>query len=104
MGDLSAGELERLRMLIQELAPEGPHYVTTDEVDLLVRMYAALKMTIAPPRGAMAEALRPFVDAYRKSADPVGDSDLYPEQPRAVYVTLGDCRKADRILREAISS
>ena len=49
---------------------------------------------------ALVNALRPFVAAYVKSADHVGDSDLYNEQPRAVYVTLGDCRKAERVLSE----
>lgn len=44
-------------------------------------------------------ALRPFVDAYKKSACPVGDSDLDNEQPRSVSVTLGDCRRAARVLR-----
>lgn len=43
-------------------------------------------------------ALRPFVDAYEKSAEPIGDSDLYDEQPRSVHVTLGDCRRAQRAL------
>ncbi len=47
----------------------------------------------------LREALRPFVDAYKKSACPVGDSDLYDEQPRSVSVTLGDCRRAARVLR-----
>jgi hypothetical protein len=46
----------------------------------------------------LESALRPFVDAYSANAEPIGDSDLYNEQPRAVYVTLGDCRKAARIL------
>jgi hypothetical protein len=42
-------------------------------------------------------ALAPFVDSYNLDADPIGDSDLYGEQPRSVRVTLGDCRKAARI-------
>ena len=46
----------------------------------------------------LESALRPFVVAYEKYADPIGDSDLYNEHPRAVYVSLGDCRKAARIL------
>lgn len=54
--------------------------------------------------GAQAEierlrkALLPFVLAYVKAADEIGDSDLYPEQPRSVAVTLGDCRKAHAVL------
>lgn len=49
----------------------------------------------------LANALRPFIQAYEKSADPIGDSDLYPEQPRSVHVTLGDCRKAAMVLHHA---
>lgn len=47
----------------------------------------------------LRKALEPFVDAYNKGADHIADSDLYPEQPRSVHVTLGDCRKAARVLR-----
>ena len=47
---------------------------------------------------AALNALQPFVTAYKKAADDIGDSDLYDEQPRAVYVTLGDCRRAARVL------
>ena len=47
-------------------------------------------------------ALRPFVAAYEKHSDPIGDSDLYDEQPVTVWVTLGDCRKAARVLAEAV--
>ena len=43
-------------------------------------------------------ALLPFVEAYCKAADPIGDSDLDDEQPRHVTVTLGDCRRASRLL------
>lgn len=46
----------------------------------------------------LIDALRPFVEAYNKAADHIGDSDLYPEQPRSVHVTLGDCRKAALLL------
>lgn len=49
---------------------------------------------------ALIQALRPFVAAYKRDADPIGDSDLYDEQPRNVYVTLGDCRRAERVLWE----
>lgn len=43
-------------------------------------------------------ALRPFVQSYVDRADPIGDSDLYPEQPVTVFVTLGDCRRANAAL------
>jgi hypothetical protein len=46
---------------------------------------------------ALRTALAPFVASYNRAADHIGDSDLYGEQPRAVHVTLGDCRKAARI-------
>lgn len=49
-------------------------------------------------KDAIILALRPFVEAYAKSADPVGDSDLDNEQPRVVRVTLGDCRRAASLL------
>jgi hypothetical protein len=44
------------------------------------------------------QALRPFVEAYARAADPIGDSDLDNEQPRHVTVTLGDCRRAANLL------
>ena len=43
-------------------------------------------------------ALRPFVEAYARAADVIGDSDLDNEQPRHVTVTLGDCRRAASLL------
>jgi hypothetical protein len=43
-------------------------------------------------------ALMPFVEAYARAADPIGDSDLDNEQPRHVTVTLGDCRRAASLL------
>jgi hypothetical protein len=46
----------------------------------------------------LEQALKPFVDAYTKHADQIGDSDLYDEQPRSVHVTLGDCRRAHLLL------
>ena len=49
-------------------------------------------------KDAIIQALRPFVEAYAKSADPIGDSDLDNEQPRHVTVTLGDCRRAAQLL------
>lgn len=52
-----------------------------------------------PPIPQLLEAaLKPFVDAYTKHADQIGDSDLYDEQPRSVHVTLGDCRRAHLLL------
>lgn len=61
---------------------------------------AALEGAIAAlEQSARAQdALRPFVEAYARSAEPIGDSDLYNEQPRSVSVTLGDCRKAAMLL------
>lgn len=47
---------------------------------------------------ALEAALTVFVNAYAKSADPIGDSDLDNEQPRHVTVTLGDCRRASTLL------
>ena len=47
----------------------------------------------------LARALKPFVDSYERDRDPVGDSDLYNEQPRSVSVTLGDCRRAASVMR-----
>lgn len=47
-------------------------------------------------RERLQRALSPFVASYRKAADPVDDSDLDNEQPRAVTVTLGDCRYASQ--------
>jgi hypothetical protein len=44
------------------------------------------------------QALRPFVEAYARDADVIGDSDLDNEQPRHVTVTLGDCRRAANLL------
>jgi len=49
-------------------------------------------------KDAIIQALRPFVEAYARDADPIGDSDLYDEQPRHVTVTLGDCRRAASLL------
>jgi hypothetical protein len=49
-------------------------------------------------KDAIIRALRPFVEAYAKAADPIGDSDLDDEQPRHVTVTLGDCRRASALL------
>ncbi len=49
-------------------------------------------------KDAIIHALRPFVEAYVRSADPIADSDLDNEQPRHVTVTLGDCRRAAQLL------
>lgn len=63
-----------------------------------------------PTLELLEKALEPFVDAYVKHADQIGDSDLYNEQPRSVHVTLGDCRRAHLLLmqikndRSALSS
>jgi len=57
-------------------------------------------MKAATPAEKLIKALQPFVDAYVKHEEPIGDSDLYDEQPRSVHVTLGDCRRARALLRE----
>jgi hypothetical protein len=67
-------------------------------VDAIV---ALSKANTRPPITKILEAaLKPFVEAYLREAEPIGDSDLYDEQPRRVLVTLGDCRKAQRALWE----
>jgi len=48
----------------------------------------------------LEKALLPFVLAYQREAEPIGDSDLYNEQPRSVHVLLGDCRHAERVLKD----
>lgn len=55
-------------------------------------------------RQRLIDALTPFVTAYEKAADHIGDSDLYNEQTRHVTVTLGDCRIAARLLWELTRS
>jgi hypothetical protein len=47
---------------------------------------------------AIIQALKPFVEAYAKAANPIPDGDLDNEQPRVVRVTLGDCRRAANLL------
>ena len=49
-------------------------------------------------KDAIIQALRPFVEAYARDANPIPDSDLDNEQPRVVRVTLGDCRRAAALL------
>lgn len=49
-------------------------------------------------KDAIIQALRPFVEAYARDACRFSDSDLDNEQPRAVRVTLGDCRRAASLL------
>ncbi len=68
------------------LADNGRPYTAPNRQELIARIEQ------------LERALRPFVDAYKREACPVGDSDLYNEQPRAVRVTLGDCRLAARVL------
>lgn len=65
----------------------------------LIQALAAERAFVDTRIARLETALRPFVAAYEASACDVGDSDLDNEQPRAVYVTLGDCRKAARILK-----
>jgi hypothetical protein len=71
----------------------------TDEQyrDLLEGIEGLLNLTLAAAlldRMRLLEAVKPFVAAYRKAEEPIGDSDLDNEQPRSVSVTLGDCRRA----------
>ncbi len=42
-------------------------------------------------------ALKPFADAFRAATNP-GDSDLDDEQPYHITVTLGDLRRARRLV------
>jgi len=44
----------------------------------------------------MYEAIQPILAEYAKR-DPIGDSDLYDEQPAHITVTLGDLRRLARI-------
>ena len=67
-------------------------------------MTGKIDEAIAVVKKAQAEifklraALDPFVTAYRKAEDKIADSDLYDEQPRSVSVTLGDLRRAARLV------
>lgn len=47
-------------------------------------------------------ALAPFLAAYKKR-DPIGDSDLYDEQPVHLTVTLGDLRRVQRAITKALN-
>ncbi len=49
----------------------------------------------------LLEMLEIFVDAYNFKANEIPDSDLDPEQPKHIMVTLGDLNKARRIIKEA---
>ena len=72
-----------------------------DHVVDAIKAMTGQSQSLRPPIAKTLEAaLKPFVDAYLKAACPVGDSDLDDEQPRSVWVTLGDCRKAQRALWE----
>lgn len=51
-------------------------------------------------REKLLDALEIFVNAYDFKANEIPDSDLYPEQPKHVTVTLGDLEKSRRIIRE----
>jgi len=74
-------------------------------VDAIVALNKAAPKKQPQLQPLLEAALRPFVDAYKKAADPIGDSDLYDEQPRSVSVTLGDCRRAALLLSQiALSS
>lgn len=78
------------------------------DVAAAIDKFGATANRIADERNALLKtnrqlmaALKPFVVAYEKAAEPIGDSDLYGEQPRSVSVTLGDCRTAAAILHHA---
>ena len=47
-------------------------------------------------RDARRAAIQPILAEYAKR-DPIGDSDLYDEQPVHITVTLGDLRRLARI-------
>ncbi len=83
-----------------------------DLFDMAVAMQRVAAEEYATPAISAAEmetatvarlraALEPFVAAYEERADPIGDSDLDNEQPRGVFVTLGDCRRAAMVLARA---
>jgi hypothetical protein len=46
----------------------------------------------------LESALYPFVASFQRYSDPIGDADLDNDQPRDVFVKLGDCRNAVRVL------
>jgi hypothetical protein len=46
----------------------------------------------------LIRALVPFAEAHRKGEEPIGDSDLYDEQPRSYHVDLGAWRRAARLV------
>ena len=47
-------------------------------------------------RNELLRAIQPILAEYAKR-DPIGDSDLYDEQPVHITVTLGDLRRLARI-------
>lgn len=63
----------------------------------LIACAPALSSTV----DSLVAALRPIVEAHEKAADQIGDSDLDNEQPRGVWVTLGDFRRARAALSQA---
>jgi hypothetical protein len=68
--------------------------------DILIRQRIEEELRLHKRIEALTKALARYVNAYASSADPIGDSDLFDEQPIAVRVTLGDHRHAARVLSE----
>jgi hypothetical protein len=78
---------------------EPRNMILADHVrDHITAVGRQVKPRTIPIPKLLEDALKPFVDAYTKHADQIGDSDLYDEQPRSVHVTLGDCRRAHLLL------
>jgi hypothetical protein len=71
----------------------------TDLIAILIRQRIEEEVRLHRRIEALSKALAPLVAAYEKSCDPIGDSDLYDEQPIAIRCTLGDYRLARRALR-----
>ncbi len=64
-----------------------------DSLEDAIDGLGATALRIKAERDALAAALKPFADAYRKNYDP-GVSDLDNEQPVSWHVPLGAYRRA----------
>lgn len=93
-GHTTSEKYQRLALLASPIAPPTEPINRSPEIpDNSVDTHLA--------RIAVLEAaLRPFSDKHEAKADAIGDSDLDNEQPRSVYVTLGDFRRAWRALNK----
>jgi hypothetical protein len=69
----------------------------TAELDRAIDKMGASALKVADEYNALLRAVLPIVVSYEVAADPIGDSDLYDEQPRSVSVTLGDLRTLARL-------